>query len=376
MPLGLAGLVCLPLWEGLSTHLLSLAFDGIRVMLRASEIFGSLEPVACPGLPWVMVCYLGLVAAFFGRPGRLRSMVIWASCLFIVALPLGAHLARAHQGLAFHFIDVGQGDSVLITRKGFSILIDAGPAFPGSDAGRFVVSPYLLRRGVTRLDLVVMTHGHPDHTGGMPFILRRFTVGEVWANEGHDPSSHLRAALGIARKKGILVRSVGEGDACSLGGIRVEVLNPPGRRVGRDLNVDSIVLRAGDEGMRGLFMGDACGLGEIRLSRLHRDISAHVLKAAHHGSKGACLDMFLGRVRPRLAVIPVGLRNRYRLPHKDALERLQAHGAAVFRTDLEGGISVFSQAGQLRVKSGTSSSDKFFTVQLQKHSEKENKVVR
>lgn len=361
MPLGLAGLLTLPLFPWASSGLLSLAFDGIGIMLRASDVFGSLDPVPSPGVFWVMACYAGLMAAFFGKPTGWRDAFLLACVLAIVALPAGNRIAQARQGLAFDFINVGQADSVLITKGPKAVLIDAGSTATGSDAGRFVVGPHLLRRGVAKLDLLIMTHAHPDHVGGMPYLLSRFPVDRIWTGgvEG-DTSPDFQTAFRIAQRKSIPVQCVHRGEYSIIGGIEVKVLSPPARAgaAAFDSNLDSIVVRAGDDGMRGLFMADAWGLGEIRLCRLHDEISADVLKVAHHGSKGSCLNMFLERVRPTLAVIPVGRRNLYRLPHADALQRLRANGVRVYRTDKDGGVTVFRQGGHICVKSGLRPADR------------------
>lgn len=360
MPLGLAGLLALPLSPWLSSRLLSLAFDGTGIMLGASEVFGSLDPVPSPGVFWVMACYAGLVAAFFGKPSAWRNAFLAACVLIIVAFPAGNRVAQAHRGLAFDFINVGQADSILITRGLKAVLIDAGSPATGSDAGRFVVAPHLLRRGVAKLDLVIMTHAHPDHVGGMPYLLSRFPVDRVWTCGMEDPSPDFQTALRIAQKKSIPVQCPHRGDSRTIGGIEVRVLSPPAGAgaAASDSNLNSIVVRAGDDGMRGLFMADAWGLGEIRLCRLHEEISADVLKVAHHGSKGSCLNMFLERVRPALAVIPVGRRNLYRLPHGDALQRLSANGVPVYRTDRDGSVTVFREGGHICVKSGLSPADR------------------
>ena len=124
-----------------------------------------------------------------------------------------------------------------------------------------------------------------------------------------------------------------------------------------DLNLHSVVLRIGDETMRGLFMADAGGFGEIRLSRLERDISADVLKVAHHGSKNSCLSMFLDRVHPHSAVISLGMKNIYRLPHKSVLERLKEQNITVYRTDYDGEVKFYKENSTLQVKSAKAYTD-------------------
>jgi competence protein ComEC len=356
MPLGMAGFAVFPFSGGISSWLLSLAYDGTGLMLRASDIFGSLEPVPRPGMFWVMTCFAGLVASFFSRPCPWRTIFLCTCSLLIIALPIRDHLVRSSQGLAFDFINVGQADCILITKGMKAMLIDAGSPYPGPDAGRTIIGPHLLRRGITQLDLVIMTHSHPDHIGGMPFILKHFKTHEVWTNVADDPSPDFQSALCIAKRKTIPVKCVRQGDSCHLGGIYVQVFSPPGR-IGQkpgvlDLNLNSLVVRAGDEGLRGLFMADSWGLGEIRLCRLPGDIKADVLKVAHHGSKGSCLDMFLQRVRPKVAVIQVGRRNLYRLPHERALQRLRDHGIEAYRTDMNGEVMVLRDKMQMHIKLG------------------------
>lgn len=363
MPLGITGLLCMMISESLSGIFLTLAFDGIGLILKASRIFGTTKPVACPPIVWVIICYAGLITAFFSKRSALRFVLITTCVVLISVIPAGLQVIRHREPLCFDFISVGQGDSILVTKGGKTVLIDAGGSFSGSDTGRFIVGPRLLRRGITGIDLAVMTHSHPDHIGGMPFIMSRFPVKKVWTNVRSDWNPEFRSVMRIAEEKSIPVENVCLGDVLHVGGMRIEVLNPP-KRLGErtkslDLNLYSVVLRIGEDNMKGLFMADAADLADIRLSRLEEDISAHILKAGHHGSKKSCLNMLLDRVRPEIAVISVGARNIYRLPHKSVLDRLRDRGIAVYRTDLEGGIMVCLKKGSFLVKSGRTSSDIF-----------------
>ncbi|HQI02102.1 MAG TPA: DNA internalization-related competence protein ComEC/Rec2 [Deltaproteobacteria bacterium] len=361
MPLGIAGIAAMAVSEYLSGHLLSIAFDCISIILKTSDLVGSLEPIRCPGKAWIAVCYCGLVTAFFSRPSLLKNFILFPCAILVFAIPVFLQISRIYDPLCFDFISVGQGDSILVSKGSKAILIDAGGSPYGSDTGRFIVGPHLLRRWITSLDLVVITHSHPDHIGGMAFILKRFPVKEIWSNVKTDWNTDFQSVIGIAQKKSIPLKNVCLDDTCHMRGLKVEVLNPPKRIMERtedlDLNLHSVVLRIGDESMKGLFMADAGGLGEIRLSRLERDISADVLKAAHHGSKNSCFSMFLDRVHPHFVVITVGKDNIYRLPHRSVLDRLKERAIAVHRTDCDGEVKFYKENNILQVKSAKAYTD-------------------
>ncbi|MCK7474505.1 MAG: hypothetical protein MZV49_15265 [Rhodopseudomonas palustris] len=124
-----------------------------------------------------------------------------------------------------------------------------------------------------------------------------------------------------------------------------------------DQNMNSIVLKAGDQHMKGLFMADADMFGELMLTHLQRNISADVLKVAHHGSEKSCLDVFMEQVQPHTAVICCGYNNRYGDPSPEPLLRLKKSGVRTFRTDTQGEIMISSFQGRIDVKSGRDHAD-------------------
>ncbi len=243
-------------------------------------------------------------------------------------------------------IDVGQGDSILlITPEGRTLLIDAGgiPQWMHSDfdLGEQVVSPYLWNRGFDRLDLVVITHPHADHLGGMPAVIANFHPRELWISIDH-PVGQLAPIVAQARRAGMQVSLKKEGDQFDYGGAHFHMLAP-----GRDQitgamrpNDDCLVFTAAYRGTTALLEGDAERPAERRVVEEHPG-EAMLLKVAHHGSASGTSDDLLAAIHPRYAVISVGARNVYGHPRREVLERLQQAGVKTYRTDVQGAVSFY-----------------------------------
>lgn len=245
-------------------------------------------------------------------------------------------------------ISVGQGDAIFVSApEGVSILIDAGTAWAGDKH----VVPYLRRRGVRRLDLLVITHEHADHAGGTTAVTGSFTTGCIAVP--HCASSRTwegilgGIASGCGGKLPRVVR-LGQGDVIRAGGVTLEVLNPPAtspaiaRGQSIDANEYSVVLRLAYRGFSMLLCADAgAGFeGRILDEPLYRaSLAAQVVKIGHHGSSGASSSRFLEAIGSSLAIVSVG-RNGYGHPNPAAIRRIMDAGAEIRQTDACGAVSV------------------------------------
>ena len=240
--------------------------------------------------------------------------------------------------LKVYFIDVGQGDSELITYGNFTMLVDAGDP----DAGPRVVST-LKGLGITDIDILVATHPHADHIGGMQDVLANVTVHEVIDTAMPHTTATYRKFLEMIARQKIPYKTVHTGDVISpVPDLSFLVLNaPPGNGTSAtddDLNDASIVLRATYGRISILFEGDAGTAVEDRMLGSGLPLESQVLKVAHHGSTHGTGSSFLGRVNPEVAIISVGADNPYGHPTPATLNRLENAGAIVFRTDQDGTI--------------------------------------
>lgn len=227
------------------------------------------------------------------------------------------------------FFDVGQGDAALLRAGGAAVLIDTG--HNGNTAG------LLRREGVSRIDLLILSHPHSDHIGGLTAIARSIPVSQTWyAGDYRGAARRALASVGPAEP-------VWAGKSARLGGLSLTVLHPePGEAQHRgeeEVNNGSVVVKAEYDSSRYLFPGD-CELGcWEELFRLHRgELRADVLKAAHHGSSNGTSSGVLVNVRPRTLVISCGLGNRYGHPHPIVLKLVEKLGARLLRTDEQGTI--------------------------------------
>ena len=240
--------------------------------------------------------------------------------------------------LKVYFLDVGQGDSSVILFQDKVILIDAGEA----EYGNRVISD-LEKLGVSRIDLLVATHPHSDHIGGMKTVLARFPVGKVLDSGIPSSSSLYEQFLRTVDEKHIPYITARRGQAIDIDPLlRIVVLSPPEQQIGDSINTNSIVLRVSYGTVNLLFSGDATTDAEDVMIRTGLPLDADVLKVSHHGSSDANSAAFLRRVDPEVAVITLGKDNDYGHPHRETLAGLDAIGALVLRTDRDGTILVKS----------------------------------
>ena len=245
-------------------------------------------------------------------------------------------------GLRITFLDVGQGDAVLVESPGAALLVDQGP--PEAD-----VAGQLRRLGVRSLTAVVLTHPQRDHIGGAPEVIRRLRVATVLDPELAVGGPEYDEALLAARARDVPVVGVRAGDVYRVGRLRVRVLWPDGPGApGEDPNLNATVLLASYGATDALLTADA----ESDVTRRLPLRPVEILKVAHHGSEDPGLPDLLARLRPRLAVISVGEGNDYEHPRPETIDALdEAPGLTTMRTDLDGRVVVESDGRTMTVRS-------------------------
>ncbi len=276
----------------------------------------------------------------------------WLALLLLLALLLAGCAQQPAEppieGMLFvHFISVGQADCTLLKYGDYEILIDGGNTADG-----YSVEQYLKEQGVEEIDLVVATHPHEDHIGGLSRILRNFPVKEVWTNTVFYDSYAYDNLFARIEEKNLNLRHPQPNDTASFGALQLTVLGPVTEDY-EDINDTSIVIMARFGEKRFLFTGDMETVAERDLIKSGAYLKADVLKVGHHGSYSSTSASFLKAVDPDYAVIHVGKDNDYGHPHKAPMTRLENAGVAIYRTDTMGHV-VFASDGKSVIASNES----------------------
>jgi competence protein ComEC len=345
---GFAVVIASVVSTSLAAGLGDLAWICAHALLRSGEVV-RLAPALDVRLPtpppWAVATYLGGLLLLCAV-GRFRAGVAVAGA-GLAALVFAARPAPPDGRLSLIALDVGQGDCLAVrSPRGRLWMVDTGGSFdPRFDIGEAVVGPYLWGQGWRRLEGLVLTHAHPDHVGGAPFLLRAFGPAEVW--EGPAPRqdrgyAELDAALRAAKTPR---RRVVRGARGDWDGVAVEVLGPPppDRPPWKTRNDDSVVLSLRWGAVTFLLTGDIESAGEEAL----HEPRAQVLKVPHHGSRSSSTARFVAAVAPRVAVVSVGHRNRFGHPHPEVVDRYLRAGVWLLRTDRDGTITVSTDGSRV-----------------------------
>jgi competence protein ComEC len=364
VPFGLAGAVAGALWRPLGVLPLAAAGLAARAALAVAAAFRAAAPLlTCRTPTWLETAALtaaggwALAAVIRRRRGqrpeaaRARLAAILAALLAAGSLGVRELARRYTRALTITFLDVGQGDAAVVEAPGGAVMVlDGGGTRDGQfDTGARIVEPFLRARGIARLDVVALSHPHPDHLNGLFRLAERFAVGVFWSSgdDGRNPEYTRFRALLAARK--IAAPAV---TTMALGPARLEPLGPfvndgqserIGAPEGLTVNDASLVVRLWFAGRAVLFPGDleADGEGELTGRRdVGQRVDADVLKVPHHGSRTSSSPELIAAVRPRLAIASLGWRNQFHFPAPEVLARYRAAGTRVLRTDRDGAITL------------------------------------
>lgn len=238
---------------------------------------------------------------------------------------------KENSQMEVHFLDMGQSDSTLIVCDGHAMLIDTGDGDQGTK-----IQLYLNKRGIKKLDYLVLTHPDADHIGGADVIITKFDIDNVFMSDYKKTTRTYKNLLETLKYKNYKWILPGVGTTYSLGSAKITIAGPIYQY--DDPNNSSIVLTVKHGNNTFLFTGDAEEEAEEALLEGNIDLEADVLKVGHHGSKTSTTEEFLDAVNPESAVISCGLDNSYGFPHAKTLNNLRARGINVYRTDNQGTI--------------------------------------
>jgi competence protein ComEC len=370
IPAGYLTLLAGALWTGLGQFLAGF------VQFLAAALVGSVEwfskwtwgSYRIPAPPvWLVIAFfvsLALLAVAAARERGRKWNLLFAGITAGLALCVGTYPFAPRletDRLEITVLDVGQGDSILVAfPDGRTLLVDGGGTYGASRMGGFrtgldigdqVVSPYLWRRGLKRIDVVALTHAHQDHLDGLNVVLENFSVSELWTGRPVGTPAFARL-IATAQARGVRIVYPGRGTHFSWGGVTALVLWPQDNQLADTAsNNDSLVLRLDFGRTSFLLAGDIERPVEAAMAMNGDPLDVDFLKVPHHGSRTSATREFVIAVTPAAAAISVGEANPFGHPHKEVLERLHAPGVRILRTDRDGAITAWSDGKTLRVTS-------------------------
>lgn len=276
----------------------------------------------------------------------------------IIVIILNLILNFIPKTFTISFIDVGQGDSMLIsTPKGKNIIVDGGGSRDETtfNIGKQTLIPYLLNKGITKLDYIIISHFDSDHVGGILSVLEELKAEKVIICEQEENENYKRFKE-IVKNKKIKVYVVKKGDNLKIEeNIWLNILWPKDERIKENaINNNSIVAKLNYKSFSILLTGDIEKIAENEILKKYENsniLNANILKVAHHGSKSSSIKEFLEKVKPQIALIGVGEKNTFGHPNAGVLNRLENLNIKIYRTDEKGEITIkIDDKGKVKIK--------------------------
>jgi competence protein ComEC len=316
---------------------------------------GHLQLITAPSGVAVSLCMVATLV--FVRTLLSPKKLTGFACCAVLIAPIAFLQIDTQQGLRITVLPVGQGDAAVFELPNRQVMIvDGGGTHDRAyDPGKNVVLPFLQRRGIDHIDVVVLSHPDGDHIIGLFSVLEALSIGEIW-HSGYDDSHPLMAELlGLAKRKNIKLRTPSElMGVHDLGGVKLEILAPHFAQGGLypdfKTNDNSLVLKVSLGSDSALWLGDIERPGEERLLAQYPNLGVSVVKAPHHGSKTSSSPQLVASTSPQHVIFCTREGNMWGFPHSQIAKRWQDQGATTWNTGTHGEITIWLTGHGVNVK--------------------------
>jgi len=365
VPLGLLTSLLVFLFQPLAIYTAHMMEALICISLSLVNCFTALPyadyRITTPTLFEMGLFYLGVICLVtLKQSSKARYGLVLVAIAFMVNQSFWYYQTGGNPLLRITSLDVGQGEATLVQfPRGTTMLIDGGGFYDNSfDLGEKVVAPALWKKKIKHIDIVVLSHPHPDHLNGLVSIVKNFSVQEVWTNGEKIRSEPFEEFERTIATKGIRKLVLGRGGGQrTINGVEIEVLHPPApprhspsKSYSKELNNHSLVLRLTYKDITLLLTGDISREVERDLIHTVPCLKSTILKVPHHGSATSSSSAFLKEVQPEIALLSLGYENIFHLPHPDILKRYHDQGCQLYRTDQDGAITIETDGSFITIK--------------------------
>jgi competence protein ComEC len=337
----------------------------INLLIKSSHLLDRLSflsyRIPSPHLITLIGYFLFLYLLLLPLKFKRQKKVLVLCFLFFFFILITYPFPSFSKNLKFTFIDVGQGESILVEFPGTRKMLIDGGGFPEGtfDIGENVLSSFLWKKGIKKIDYLVLTHAHPDHLNGLKAVSKNFKIREFWEAFSPTKSDDYKEFKKILPNS-VLEKRLFRGHTHQEKNVKIQVLHPERGElfIPRILNDDSLVLRFTYGKTSFLLPGDIGINAERKILEHFSEIKSQVLKSPHHGSRSSSSEEFLEKASPRIVVISAGIGNTYGFPNQEVLKRYERIGAEVYRTDNSGAVEISSNGQTISVRTASSDSEK------------------